>query len=81
MKTLFAIMLVLLVGCGETPGERTAGWSGGGEYMGQLPDGRKVYCYRIDRGVGQVHYLYLTQGGSTVNFTAGKHSVTTGVLD
>lgn len=52
--------------------------SGHGEYIGTLPDGRKVNRYEIEMGSGVPnHWLYVTDGSITVNRTVrqGKTSV------
>jgi uncharacterized protein YceK len=78
---LIALALVVLSGCGSSPSQHTANWSKGGEYIGQLPDGRKVYCYEVDRNMA-THYLYVIDGSgeATVNFKQGKTNVSQMVL-
>ena len=80
MKKLFLIILFCLGCTGRNDptvikqNENTL--SSSGEYVGVLPDGRKVTRYVIDTGSNHDHYLYVIENtkSSTVNsiISSGK---------
>ena len=80
-QILIALAIVVLSGCGNSPSQHTANWKNCGEYMGTLPDGRKVYCYEIERNMA-THWLYVIENGDevSVSFKQGKHTVSQVVL-
>lgn len=51
--------------------------AGSGEYIGTLPDGRKIVRYKLDMGSNiHDHWIYVTEGSITINRTEshGKSS-------
>lgn len=50
--------------------------AGSGEYVGTLPDGRKIVRYQIDMGDTHDHWIYVTDGSIAINRTEthGKSS-------
>ena len=80
LKFLALLALLPLVGCTDSTSPEVVAvnaqtLSGDGTYMGTLPDGRNVVRYIISRGdAGYDHYVYVTNGSTTVNtrVPAGK---------
>ena len=75
----YLLLLCLFCGCSnyddpEVKLRNKAMLSQGGEFIGELPDGRKVSRYYISMGnQSSAHWIYVTDGSITVN-----HEVRTG---
>lgn len=81
MKFFFGLLLLCLVGCTRyndpsVMARNATAISGEGEYIGALPDGRKIHRYCIDMGDSHDHWLYVTNGSITINRDEknGKHT-------
>lgn len=74
MKSLMAMLVVccLFAGC-SGPNDKhvveanKVTLSKDGDLIGELPDGRKVYRYEIDRGDSSSHWLYVVDGSISIN--------------
>lgn len=73
MKLIFAFLIVLICGCKDSNDPRVIKnnkltLSQNGEEIGILPDGRKVFRYRIDMGdYHSDHWIYVVEKSITVN--------------
>ncbi len=79
MKRLLPFLVLALAGCGgDTPEARATNkvmLSSAGDYIGTLPDGRRVMRYElISPDSSYSHWVYVTDGSITVNrkIPAGK---------
>ena len=71
MKKFILLLLMLVGGCTKyndptVMANNKARLSQNGEYVGTLPDGRKVvrYCIEMGDAIGN-HWIYVTEGSTT----------------
>lgn len=77
-------LVVLFAGCITSPNDPTVialnkqRLSGNGEVVGDLPDGRVVTRYEIDRGTDPSHFIYVIADQPTVTINhSERHGKTT----
>lgn len=74
MKYFILIFCLLLCGC-EGPNNpnvllrQRETLSQEGQFVGKLPDGRKVYRWELDRGTAHNHFIYVVDDTVTLNQT------------
>lgn len=72
-KYMLLCCFFILVGCESSNSPRIQALnkttlSSEGQFVGILPDGRSVYRYQIERGIGvHNHWLYVTDNSITTN--------------
>ena len=74
-KKILILLFLLFLGCDDVSesdlsikNEKTL--KRGGEYVGTLPDGRKITRYEIDRGCCKHnHWIYIVSGSISINST------------
>lgn len=73
MKNFILTLCLLgsLIGCYSNPPENAQRLKSGGELVGELPDGRKLYRYEITYYT-DIHYVYIAASDVTVNSRTGK---------
>lgn len=86
-KLLLAFCMIGLVGCAPehndptvmATNKSTLGTSG--EYVGTLPDGRKIVRYEIEMGRKHNHWVYVTEGSITINRTENHGKTSSNHVD
>lgn len=86
-KLLIAFCLIGLAGCTQyndptVMATNKATLETSGEYVGTLPDGRRIVRYRLEMGDNiHDHWVYVTEGSITINRTENHGKTSSNHVD